>query len=483
METPIIRPRKKSAFGKVVFWLFSPVLLVVVLAVLLFAVLSLFGYPYDNQVALLSETPMAADARFAFHAAERAVDIAVNPADIAFVIDQGADFDPASLAKPLKDLGLTLEGYGVRFDDGAYVTLQLSAFNFVPVPVRLDANVKAGANGGIDVSVTRVHVTRLFSVSAETVCEQFGVDPEQLEFTVEGPDLHPRLATLRSVSFSEGNMILTCSLGEDLFREVLEDPYGATVAGYYVDGIKELSVYSESVYAAGGRRTFGDGFTALLTELEKDPGKIEDVRTNCLSLATAPKAQQAFSGTKGKYLARFLPGVTLEAVSGRHDEIFSAVHERETLLTALVENLNNLYFEQKISFSDAYLVNRDTGEQLTLRQLVDDLAPYESFLSEKDSRILLCNGQIQQLSFGFSTKLSKMPHEKGATFSNVDEKRVHMVLLMTRVKDGTPAFVYLENDGGTTRLIIDTITDITYARLMEAAYLPSASFGGDLPDN
>ncbi len=482
METPI-HPRKKSAFGRVVLWLFSPVLLIAVLAVLLYAALSLFGYPTDNQLALLSETPMSPDARFAFHAAERTVNIAVNPADIAFVIDQGAGFDPASLAEPLEDAGFVLEGYGVRFDDGAYVTLQLSALNFVPVPVRLDADVTAGKGGDIGVTVTRVHLTRLFSVSAETVCEQFGIDPAQLEFTVEGADLHPRLAALEGVSFSEGNMILTCGIGEDLFREVLEDPYDATVAGYYVDGIKELSVYSESVYAAGGGRTLGDSFTALLAELEKDPGKIEDVRTNCLSLATAPKAQQAFAGAKGRYLARFLPNVTLEAVSARHDEIFSAVRGREALLTALVGNLNNLYFEQKISFSDAYLVNRETGGQLTLRQLAGDFTPYESFLSEKDSRILLCNGGIQPLSFGFSTKLGKMPHEKGATFENVDQKRVHMVVLMTRVKDGTPAFVYLENDGGTTRLTIDTITDITYARLMEAAYLPSASFGGDLPDN
>lgn len=482
MEAPI-RPRKKSAAGKVVFWLFSPVLLAALLAVLLYIALSLFGYPTDNQIALLAETPMGPDARFAFHAAERTVDIAVNPADIAFVIDQGADFDPASLAEPLKDLGLVLESYGVRFDDGAYVTLQLRAFNFVPVPVRLDADVKAGKNGDIDVAVTRVHVTRLFSVSAETVCQQFGVDPGELMFTVEGADLHPRLATLRSVSFSEGNMVLTCGIGEELFREVLEDPLDAMTAGYYVDGIKELSVYSESVYAAGGKRTFGDSFTALLAELEKDPGRIEAVRTNCLALAAAPKAQQAFAGTKGKYLARFLPGVTLEAVTSRHDEIFAVAHEREALLKTLVENLNAMYFEQKISFSDAYLVNRDTGEQLTLPQLVGDFTPYESFLSEKDSRILLCNGRIADLSFGFATKLSKMPREKGATFANVDEKRVHMVLLMTRVKDGTPAFVYLENDGAATRLAIDTITDMTYARLMEAAYLPSASFGGDFPDN
>ncbi len=371
----------------------------------------------------------------------------------------------------------------MRFDDGAYVTLQLRAFNFVPVPVRLDADVKAGSGGDIDAAVTRVHITRLFSVSAETVCSQFGVDPEDLTFTVEGADLHPRLATLRSVSFSEGNMVLTCGIGEELFREVLEDPLDAMTAGYYVDGIKELSVYSESVYAAGGKRTFGDSFTALLAELEKDPGRIEAVRTNCLALAAAPKAQQAFAGTKGKYLARFLPGVTLEAVTSRHDEIFAVAHEREALLKTLVENLNAMYFEQKISFSDAYLVNRDTGEQLTLPQLVGDFTPYESFLSEKDSRILLCNGRIADLSFGFATKLSKMPREKGATFANVDEKRVHMVLLMTRVKDGTPAFVYLENDGAATRLAIDTITDMTYARLMEAAYLPSASFGGDFPDN
>lgn len=482
MEAPV-RPRKKSAFGKVVLWLFSPVLLVSLLAVLLYVALSLFGYPTDNQIALLSETPMGPAARFAFHAAERTVDIAVNPADIAFVIDQGADFDPAALAEPLKDLGLTLESYGVRFDDGAYVTLRLSALGFVPVPVRLDADVTAGKGGDIGVTVTRVHVTRLFSASAETLCSQFGVDPEELTFTVEGAALHPRLATLQGVSFSDGNLVLTCGLGEDLFREVLEDPLDATIAGYYVDGIKELSVYSESVYAAGGKRTFGDSFTALLAELEKDPGKIEEVRTNCLALAAAPKAQQAFAGTKGKYMERFLPGVTLEAVTNRHDGIFSAVREREALLRTLVENLNNLYFEQKISFSDAYLVNRDTGEQLTLSDLVGDFAPYESFLSVKDSRILLCNGQIAEMSFGFATKLSKMPREKGATFANVDEKRVHMVVLMTRVKDGTPAFVYLENDGGTTRLAIDTITDITYARLMEAAHLPSASFGGVFADN
>ncbi len=482
METPT-RSRKTRSAGRTLFWVFSPLILVLFIALLLFAALALFGFSYDDQAALLARTPMRAQERFAFHAAERTVDIAVDASDAAFALTQTSGFDPEMIAAQLEGTGLVLEQYGVRFDDGAYVTLLLRAFGFIPVPIRLDADVSAQGSGDIRIEITRAHITRLFSVPMETLRGRFNLDLSQIVFTIPGAELHPRMASLRSVSFAGGCMILTCDVGGDLFREVLEDSDRATFAAYYIDEVRELTVFNGSAVAEDGMRLFGESFTKLLKELEANPGMIEEVRINCLALANAYRAEQAFAGTKGAFLTRFLPNVTQEAVAARRDEIFSVAQGREALLRKLLDRLNNLYFHNEIAYGDTRLLNLQSGETLALSWLTDDFTPYESFLSEGDTRVMFCHGDIQNLTFGFSTPLERMPREEGVTFLGIDEELVHMIVLLTRTANGEPAFVYLFNNGRLTSVVYDTIAEENYALFMGAEFVPSAAFGGGTPQN
>ncbi|HWQ57823.1 MAG TPA: hypothetical protein VN540_02295 [Clostridia bacterium] len=477
-----IRPKKKSAAGKVVFWLLSPVWLVLIVALLAFGALNLFGFTYDDQAALLAQPPMSAGERYAFHAGERTVDVALDPADLTFILSEQADADPAALQAQLKEMGvdlaaygLTLESYGIRFDDGAYITLLFRWLGFVPVPLRLDVEV-AAEDDNLNIRVTDVHLTRLTSVTMEQLGEKLGFDLTQVSYQVSLADLCPWLSDLKAVSFSGGNMELTYGVGEELFAEVRADAYSAQQAVYFISDVEELSLFVDSFDEGNNALALGDGFTALLVRLEADPGEIEQVRVNCLALANAYQANKAFAGEQAIYLPRLLPNVTQQAVAARHEEIYSLVEGRVALMRALVENMNKLYFKEGVSYSDEALLNAQTGEPLALEQLVDDFAPYESCFSVENSRVMLCTGGIQMIAFGFGTPLKNMPRADGATYPGLDKNEVYMVVLLTRVVDGTPAFVYLFNDGRLTHLTVRPVSEQDYGMYMASETVPAATF-------
>jgi len=480
METSI-RSGKKHSAGKIVFWLFSPVFLVLLLALLLFGALSLFGFSYDDQAALLAQAPMSAQERYTFHAAERTVDVDVDSSDILFILSQAGEITPAALQSQLKaygvDLskyGLSLEKYGIRFEDGASVTLLFKWLGFIPIPLQLDADASL-VNGELNLQITRVHITKLTAVSVKTLGEKFGLDTEQLSYQISLKDLNPWLSDAQNVSFSDGNMVLTYGIGEELFSEVRTDAYFAQHSVYYIDGIRELTIFLNAFSEKEGTLKLGDDFTALLESLEADPGMIEDVRINCLSLAYPYHANKTFEGEKGSYLTRFLPNVTQEAVTARHEELYSLYEERVMLMGKFIQDLNKLYQNEGISYSDAALLNAGTGETLVLSQIVEDYSPYESFLSEADSRFMLCNGDIQAIAFGLETPLKHLPHDQNATYPGLDKDQVYMVLLLTRMKNGQPAFVYLAVT--LTAVIVDPISEEEYSAYMEPGYVPSIVFG------
>jgi len=213
MESTVHPARKRSA-GKIIFWIFSPFLLVLALAVLLFGALSLFGFSYDDQAVLLERAPMSARDRYVFHAAQRTVDVAVDASDILFILSQTGEITPAALHSQLGEYGvdlsaygLTFEKYGIRFDDGASITLLFRWLGFVPIPLRIDADASI-ANGELNLQIMKVHITKLAALSAQTLAETFGLEMEQLSYQISLEDLNTWLSGAHGVSFSGGNMVL-----------------------------------------------------------------------------------------------------------------------------------------------------------------------------------------------------------------------------------------------------------------------------------
>lgn len=477
-----VHPAGKRSAGKIIFWIFSPFLLVLVPAVLLLGALSLFGFAYDDQAALLAQAPMSARERYVFHAAERTVDVAMDASDILFILSQGGEITPAALQAQLGEYGvdlaaygLSFEKYGIRFDDGASVTLLFRWLGFIPIPLQLDADASV-ANGELNLRVTKAHITKLVALSAQAIAEKLGFGTELLSYRISLEDLNTWLSGARGVSFSDGHMVLTCGIGEEFFSEVRADAYFARNAAFYIDGIPELTVFLNAFSEKENRLELGDDFAALLERLETQPGLIEEVRVNCLALAYPYHADKAFEGTKGEYLTRFLPNVTREAAASRHEELYSLYEERAALMGALIQELNKLYRDKGISYSDADLLNAATGETLSLPQIVADYSPYEGFLSQADSRLMLCGGDIRAMAFGFETPLKDMPRGEGATYPGLDEDQAYMVLLLTRMKNGQPAFVYLATK--LTAVIIDPVSEEEYGAYMEAEYVPAVVLGG-----
>ena len=162
-------------------------------------------------------------------------------------------------------------------------------------------------------------------------------------------------------------------------------------------------------------------------------------------------------------------------VNSSKKPVFS-LEERVALMGRFVQSLNKLYQDGEISYSNENLLNAATGEKLTLSQIVDDYSPYEGFLPETESLLMLCSGAIQAMAFGFETPLKDMPHGEGATYAGLDKNQVYMVILLTRMKNGQPAFVYLAVK--LTAVIIDPISQEEYSTYMESEYVPSIVFGG-----
>ncbi|MEN6472087.1 MAG: hypothetical protein ABFC62_11525 [Clostridiaceae bacterium] len=480
MEAPA-QPKKKRSAGKIIFWvLFTPVLIVLLTALLAFATLSLYGFQYGDHQALLAAAPMGARERYAFHANERTADVSLDAADLTCLLSQEGVADPAALENKLKEGGIDLAAYGVHLEsygflfnapeDTLSITLLFKGFGFIPIPLRLDMELSVRGNT-LNMTLARAYLTRLFALPLE----KLGLDASGLSYALDLGSLFPWLSPLRSVSVAGERLVLTYGVGTELFGEIAEDTYFAEQASRYIADIDELNVFLASYN--GGKAELGPAFTELISRLEAEPDKIEEVRLNFLSLASTFMADRAFSGDRGVYAARFLPSVTNEAVTDRHAVISAAADKGQASLRSYLDNLNHLYFNGGISYSDTALLDAASGAPLDPSALLEGEKPYGSFLAPGSSRLVLCGGDVLSLAFGFETPLKKLPHPKGTTFPGFEPDQVYTAALLTRAANGSPVLLYLYFNAKGTFIAFDPVAEEDYEARMTSEAVPVFLFG------
>lgn len=466
--------------GKIVFWALSPLWLLLILALALFAVLTSAGFPVYDQAALAQEAPMPASERYAISAAERRVEIAVDPSDVAYIIENGDLLDIDEVMRMLSDYALTLSGYGLHFaPEGPLVNVKLTAFGFVPVPVQLALDVAAREGGEIALSLESAKLTKFYTMTADEIVDRFGLKKSDLAFTLDGADLSARLATLENISFQNDRMRLGCKIDTGLFTDVLRDPsYAAKIASFVSDS-PALTAFVRSG-GTGAVRKFDESFDNMLKQLEEAPALWENTVIDCLAMANTDSLGQMFSGTAGLVMQRFLPDVTQQAVAARREAFTLRVADSEELLAAMVQNLDTLYTEGNLLYAGTHFVRKGAEDTpVTVENLVDDFGPYEGILKPEETRIVLCSGGIENLCFGFNKKLSQMPRIKGVKYQNLYASEVHMPVIMTKLAGGQAAFIYFYEINGEATLSVDTFKPHIYDALMAAEYIPAAYFGPD----
>lgn len=488
------RNRDKPSVGRIIFLVLSPVWLLLLLAAALFAVLSLSTFPVDDQAALIALEPMPVSERYAFDAGNKTVSIAVDASDVAFAAEQSGEFDIEALAKPLSDYGLTLSGYGLRFaPEGAYLNAKLTAFGFVPIPLKIRCSVSAGEEGAIHAAVTDARLTKFYVLTASELAEKFGVSKEDLTFTIEGESIHPRLKTLTDVATQDDRLILTCAFG-DILSDIMADPSFADAAANVVSGspvldaynsisvssaLRELDPFAMSAAVPEKTYTYGPAYDELYTMLEKDPSLLQGVRLDVLALSDPAKASEAFTGDLPAYAARFLPEVTDANVAAKHAEYRARIEESAELTVQMLEKLLTAYTEGNLLYAgESFVMKGAEDTPVTVKELVDDFSPYESFLDPDKTRIILCCGDNGNMGFGYDTPFRSQPRVKGAKLSaKLKMAEKYLPVIMTKLVSGKCAFVYLIDRGGTPELCIDTFKEPVYSAFMAEELIPAAFFG------
>lgn len=429
--------KKKSGVGKVIFWALSPIWLILLILLLALAALTFLGYAYDDPAQLTALPPMDVSERYTFHSGERAYDMRLDKSDLFFVMEQGDGLDMDELAAPLSAFGLKLERYGLSFaEEGPSVTARLKAFSFLPLPVKIDLSSEVRSGGNVALTVKKITLARLISASGEKLRQKLSLDADALAFDIDGADIHPRMRQLKDISFEADRMVMTFSIGEELYEQVMENLRETIRLGYFVTDIPALTVLLESDYASDPSGKLGAAFDAILDQCRKDPAYIVTFRNETLAIANAEKADMYLSGSRAAYMDRFLPGVNQETVSALHSAYEGRMTPRLDWLQSLVANLNRLYTHKSLTFTGERFLDIETGEELKLSDVPDpSFAAYADWFDPASARLVLAYGD-PDLTYG-NEPLSKMPNTGKAALAGFDAKQTYCVIPLMRLADGT----------------------------------------------
>lgn len=433
MET--VQPKKKKKH--VGLWIFLILLLLLLLPfVLLLVALYTGGFDIAD---VTTENTMPASERFAFSAADSTMDIRLNANDLLFLLEMHEDYNPEELQEQLAPYGLTLDAFAPDLKDGVFaVNAMLHFKGKLPLPVRAEGTVSASSNSTVFIRVDTVCLTKYFRIPAEKLIEKLRLDADALTFSIDAEEYHSRMEQLTDASVRNDTVVLTCSLGGELFREVFFDTTSAYLDSYYLED-PVIRVFSQ-IEVGHGAYSMPDEFTSILKELEGDPTAYAEFRAECLALAKPENAGSAFTGKEGDCNARFLPDLSAAKVETLRASLNKKVEAGQKTLLAICNALTERYCNQELVYNSTNFVYADDPEtEVTVDNICEEHA---DFLSAETSRIALTSRMENKLAPGFDTPFAKMPKTKGAVTEHIDGKSVVVPVWIVKMKNGRTVGAY-----------------------------------------
>lgn len=283
----------------------------------------------DNPQQMAASAPMSVEERFRFFSAEQTVQVRMDAADIWSLIlaHTGNDFLD-TINEKLSSYPVSVSGCAIRMDeDGLRMDLELFYGNtrlVTRVPCELEIS-------GHHISLTPIAV-------------KLGVIPLPVGGLLSSVKLEydlqlPVLSDVTQLSFVRDGLLLTGTMEQD-FRSLV--PRDKT--------LDYAKVFCESMQFLADSLQTGEGYTALMSRLEQEPGLIETLYRDLFILAGSEVRAEYLESRYG-LTQRFFPGIDFTAVTAEHEAINEQINTQSVSLTQFFTKLVNDYNDKNFRLS------------------------------------------------------------------------------------------------------------------------------------
>lgn len=388
----------------------------------------------DDPQAMAAAAPMSAEERFSFSAADRTVQMRVGAADIwNFVLNNaGTDF-LGLVNQELAAYSLRVSGCGIQIDEsGAQLNLELF-YEDIRVAAKVPFVVEANGQHfslkptGVKVGVISLPVEELLS-----------------SVVLEADLPLPVISNVTGISYGQDAILISGDMREDILS--LIPPRHP---------LQRLAIFDESWQSFAAALDTEEGYTTLLTYLEQNPGKIEDLYSSMFMFAGYDITKEYLKDHMD-LTQRVLPGADVSSIEEKRAELM----KKENPLLAILER----FFASVVSDYNGKIFKLIDGEYLKKLQpfhanrygtgSYNDLY---AVLNPDDFSLVLVD-----VENGYTEKTPEF-HRLAASnqefTQKVDFKKTYILGMTFRGVGRTPFLIYEINDNNERNLALHLLTE------------------------
>lgn len=340
----------------------------IVLLVILFLLIGTAGFlcysilkapiELDNPQQMAALEPMSAEERFRFSAADQTVQMKVSTADIwSFVLLNAGENFLDIVNQELSAYNLSVSGCGIRIDEkGPQLNLELFYKDIrmaAKVPLALEASGQHYSlkPAGVKLGVIPLPVEDLLS-------------SVNMEFDFK----LPVITDVTGISYEQDAVLITGTMKDDL--QSLIPPRHT---------MHRLAVFDESWQFLAAALNTEEGYVSLLSYLEENPGKIEDIYSTMLVFAGYEIVQE-YLHSHIDFTRRILPGVDFSSNEAKRAELMKQEDPLFSILERFFASVVSDYNGKVFSLSDGeflkklkpfHATNYGTGSYNALFEVLD----------------------------------------------------------------------------------------------------------------
>lgn len=408
----------------------------IVVLVILLILAGFAGYLYysivkaplalDDPEQMASSAGMASETRFAFSAADRTARVKLDAADLWTVIlnSVGNDFLD-TVNRELKAFGASVSGCAIRMEEkGLRLDIELfyketRLIAKVPCTLEFEGKHLTLAPAGVKLGIVPLPVKGLLT---------------NLKFEYDS-DL-PVLTEVTGVEFVDGAVVLSGPLEEDIRALIPQEKK-----------LSQIAVFSEDMQETTNYLQTQEGFAALFTRLEQEPGYAEDIYRDLFVMAD-PATTANYRNSRYGLTERFFPGIDFASLEEAHTALTELVEPQALMLDTFFTSLSGTYSDKLFTLSEGEFLRKkkpfdfaqyDKDKYDALYEVLD---PEEMFLILVDAK----DGFIRNTSSFY-----RMAKQDLEFTRDVDYNKTYILGCVIRSISDEPYLMYdREVDNGNT---------------------------------
>lgn len=349
--------KKKSAGKKAVIAILVILLIPVILAGLLLLYLNVADFQYDNPREIIAQSPMSFDERNSFDAGDSTRTMRVDKSDIYFLMKD-----------KIPDMHLNkkiyINAYRISLDESA-IYLQGKAYGLnIPIKLSLDVGYKSG---NILLHLKGAFLGKLsIPLPLDYIADKAGME---LDYSIPIEDV-PEINEAEELFLKDGYINAVYPVNRNIVQEcIIAWTYLRPAAFYLQDEDEMIGLIEDFQENRGVDGYKSERLNSFMKELEKDPGKYQEIKIRMLATAPEESAEKFFSSKQysQERLARFYPGITRQAVDLLRDQIH---YSRNYLfIKTFALDIDKKFKQKAVKVSNGSFVDARSGRKLDLYEV------------------------------------------------------------------------------------------------------------------